>query len=108
MQGQQLPANYRDRASDAVIAGIAEFEFVSALQTPAPFVIASEPDLLHGDRPVEQLHALGFAGPAGAVEGNIPRAQAVQPEPAGSEKDKEGGELDHELVLRTACCVPGK
>src|ERR1700704_2385697 len=33
MQSQQLPANYRDRASDAVIAGIAEFEFVSALQT---------------------------------------------------------------------------
>jgi hypothetical protein len=91
---KKLPANHRNGAANAVITGVAEFEFVGALKSPAPFVVTTEPNAFHGNRPVEQLHAFGFARTARAVERDIARTQTVQPEPAGGEEGKQDAKFD--------------
>jgi hypothetical protein len=75
IERQQPPSNHGYGSFYAVVTCIAELEFVSTLESPSPLFVASEPDPLHGDRPVQQLHAFGFAGFACAVQGDIARAQ---------------------------------
>src|SRR3954465_8352927 len=97
---QQLSAYYGNGAADAVITGIAEFEFVCALKSPAPFIIAAQPNAFHGNRPVEQLHALCFARAARPVKRDIARAQTIQPEPAGGEEGQQDAKFNQGKSVR--------
>jgi hypothetical protein len=100
---KQLSAHYRNRAPYPVIAGVTEFEFVCALKSPAPFIIAPQPNAFHGNSPVEQLHAFGFARPAGSVECDIARAQTIKPEPAGAEEHKQNAKFNQGKSARRDC-----
>src|SRR5579859_7592182 len=93
MKREHVTPDDRDRTADAIVAGIAELEFVGTLQAPPSILVASEADFLYRNRPVEQLHAFRFAGPARALQRDIARAQAVLPEPRGEEEYTEDREF---------------
>ena len=94
VKGDQLCPQQGNVASEPVIAGIAEFEFVNTPNTQPSIVGPANTYLDYRHRPVKKLNAFGVTGSTARIQCHFPCAHGIDPEPATKQKQRKRGNLE--------------